>query len=56
MTKQEMASYLSSLISIMDSFDDAGGRLRPTWLAEEYHRVWDQWKELVQKEKDDETR
>lgn len=56
MEKAEMASYLASICSIMDSIDDGGAQLRPQWLVEEYHRTWDAFKDTVQQEKEDEAR
>lgn len=50
MTKQELASYLASLISIVDSMDDAGAQLRPAWLVEEYDRTWKEFKQEIKDE------
>jgi hypothetical protein len=49
MTKPELAGYLSSIITILNDFDD-NSRLRPQWLSAEYERVWNQWKEDVKNE------
>lgn len=48
-SKIEAAGYLASLVSLLDSFDDAS-RPRPVWLTDEYQRVWDGYKECVEKE------
>lgn len=53
MNKGELASYLASLITIHDSFDDAGARLRPAWLSTEYTRAYDEFKSVVAKENED---
>lgn len=54
MEKHELASYLASLISIMDSMDDGGAQLRPAWLVAEYHRAYEEFKQGVKD--DDEAR
>lgn len=45
----EQASYLASILSILDTFDDASAA-RPQWLVDEYSRVWGEYKETVEKE------
>lgn len=55
MTKVEQVSYLAGLVSLLDSFDDAGAK-RPEWLAAEYTRTYNALKETVQKEQGNETR
>lgn len=55
MTKQELASYMVSLISIMESKEDAG-RHRGQTLGKEYNLCYDQFMEIIKKEHDDETR
>lgn len=52
MEKHELASYLASLITIMDSMDDAGARLRPAWLAKEYERAYEELKQEVEKSRE----
>lgn len=47
MQLSDQASYLASLVSLLDSFDDAGVK-RPTWLSDEYTRVWGEFKEAVE--------
>lgn len=49
MTRDELAGYLASLITIMNDFDD-NGRTRPSWIGQEYERVYNLWKETVQNE------
>lgn len=56
MTKQELASYLAGLIAIMDSMDDAGGMNRSRVIATEYERAYAEFKGILQKEKESETR
>lgn len=56
MTIAENAGYLASLISILDSFDDGGGRTRPKWLAEEYERAYLEFRQNVEKENEARTR
>lgn len=56
MSKYELASYLSSLISIMESQDTAGGVMRSNTLGREYTRAYDELKEIIRKEEEDEAR
>lgn len=56
MTKTELAAYLSSLASLMESIDKVGPVLRPQWLGVEYERTWEQFKQIVKKEHEDEAR
>lgn len=52
MTKQELASYLSSLISIMESKEDAGIERGQT-LGREYTRAYGQMMDIIRKEEKD---
>lgn len=54
MTIAENAGYLASLITILDSFDDAA-RIRPKWLAEEYERSYEEFRQNVEKENEART-
>lgn len=56
MTKDEMASYLVSLHSLIDAQTKGQHSLASTTLADEYARVWELLKETIQKENEDETR
>lgn len=47
MTTADHASYLASIIAVMDSFDDAA-RPRPSWLADEYERAWGDYRKSVE--------
>lgn len=51
MNKQEMAGYLANLISIMESKEDAGIS-RGRTLADEYNKTYNEFRELLDKEKD----
>lgn len=55
-TKYELVSYLSSLISILDSQDDAGAMLRSSTISDEYKRGYDELKGILAKEREDEAR
>lgn len=55
-TKYELVSYLASLISILDSQDDAGAMLRSTTISDEYKRGYDELKGILAKEREDEAR
>lgn len=52
MKKHELVGYLAGLVSVLDSFDDGGARLRPAWLTEEYTRAYREFKDLILKEKE----
>jgi hypothetical protein len=56
MDKADLASYLASLISIMDSKDAAGGISRGQTLGAEYDRAYGLFMQIVRKEQADETR
>lgn len=51
MNRHELASYLASIITVLNDFDD-NGTARPEWLTNEYTRAYNELKEMV---KDDET-
>lgn len=51
MSIQNQAAYLVSLVTLMDSIDDAGVVTRPSWLIDEYNRVWQEFKDSVAEEK-----
>jgi hypothetical protein len=55
MTKIEMARYLVDLVSIMESQERAG-RSRGRTLAEEYDKVYNEFRDLLDKEKENEAR
>lgn len=55
MTKYELASYLTNLISIMESKED-GGIGRGRTLGWEYNRAYAEMMEIVRKEQEDESR
>lgn len=56
-SKFELVSYLSDLLSIMESRDQAGGINRGPALGREYERVYAQYRAILDKEeKDLETR
>lgn len=50
MTKWEMAEYLVNLESLMTSIQATGTNRRPTWLIQEYERIWTAFKQEVQDE------
>lgn len=52
MTKSELAGYLSSIITIMDSKEDAGIP-RGNTLAREYTRVYTELVDIIRKEEDE---
>lgn len=55
-SKFELASYLSSLASILDQQDKSGTVNRSATLGQEYQRVYDELKDIIQKEQGNETR
>lgn len=56
MTKAEIASYLTSLLTLIEAQDTSGVHNRSAVLAAEYNKHWDMLKETIQKENDDEAR
>lgn len=55
MTKQECVSYLASILTIIDSKEDAA-QPRGGILAWEYNRVYNELQGILRKEQEDETR
>lgn len=55
MDKAQLASYLCNLQSIVEGQEDAAVH-RSTTLTDEYKRVFNQLKETIQKEQENETR
>ena len=55
MNKRELADYLVNLICIMESKEDSG-LPKGTTLAQEYERCYKQFRDLLEKEKFNETR
>lgn len=55
MTKQEMAAYLRDLLSIMESKETAG-IARGQSLADEYNKIYNAFRETLDKEKENEAR
>lgn len=56
MTKVELASYLASLSSLLESQDAAGGHLRSQTIGAEFDKHWDLFKAELEKEHEDEAR
>lgn len=56
MTKQEMASYLASLSTLLKEQDAAGGHLRSAALGEEFNRTWDAFKKEIENESEQDNR
>lgn len=52
MDKQELASYLASLTTILKDQDAAGANLRSQALGQEYEWAWGEFKRVVKEEKD----
>lgn len=56
MNKGELASYLVSLHTLLEAQSKGVHSIPSAVLAAEYNRSWDQLKELVNKEQENETR
>lgn len=56
MTKQELAAYMASIATILEQSDKSGVHNRSGLLGDEYMRSYDQFKEIVRKEREDEAR
>lgn len=56
MNKAERASYLVSLLSLMEGQDTSGVHNRSQVLANEFNKHWDQLKAEIQQENEDEAR
>lgn len=54
--KAQLAAYLASLATILDQMDKSGSVNRSASLGEEYHRVYDELKGIIDKENEDEAR
>lgn len=56
MTKLESAGYLYTLHSLMQAQSSGPNGTVSPWLAREYEREWDVFKELVRKDQENEAR
>lgn len=56
MNKDELASYLVSLHTLLEAQSKGAHSIPSTVLADEYNRCWDQLKDIINKEQENETR
>lgn len=52
--KHELASYMTSLLTLLEQQDKAGVHGRSQWLGAEFDRCWAEFKELIGKEQEQE--
>lgn len=53
MTKFEMVSYMASLLTIMQDRDSAGAVSRGPTLGREYEKIYQEYRDLLDKENED---
>lgn len=56
MNKAETASYLYTLHSLMQAQSSGPRSTTSGWLADEYNREWENLKEMIRKDQEDEAR
>jgi hypothetical protein len=56
MTKQELAGYMASLLTLLEHQDKSGVHIRSVQLGREFDRCWEELKDIITKEEKENAR